>query len=165
MTFATLARWVRVRVRVRVTLIAKSLALRTNYLLDVKCAKTTSLSVPTPPFPDGLWMDVLLDRYIDFDSVFSGYYTTNSDTRHTQSLGDIEFVVNGGANPKPNKAVCNHGEWAITFTITKAAILFAYPHHTREYIEYEKFIVGQFAAILNISQHAHVITLNHAIRL
>ena len=80
-------------------------------------------------------------------------------------LGDIEFVVNGSAKPKPNKAVRNYGKWAIAFTATKAAVLFTYPHRTREYIEYKKFIVGQFATILNISQHAHVVMLDHAVRL
>ena len=75
-----------------------------------------------------------------------------TNTRHTQSLGDFEFVVNSGSDPKPNKT-CNHGEWAITFAATKAAFLFAYPHWTKELVEYEKFIVGQFAAILDMSQH------------
>ena len=59
----------------------------------------------------------------------------------------------------------NHGEWAIAFTATKDTVLFIYPHHTREYVKYKKFIVRQFAAILDISQHARVVTLDRAIRL
>ena len=147
-------------------LIAKTLTLHANYLLDVKYAKNDLLvHANCPAFLDGLWTDVLLDQYIDFDHVFSSYYATDSDIQHTQSLGDIEFVINSGAKPKPNKAMHNHGEWAIVFTVTKTAILFTYPHHAREYIEYEKFIVRQFAAILDISQQARVVMLNHAVKL
>ena len=62
-------------------LIAKTLTPRANYLLDVKCTKNDLLvRANCPPFPDGLWTDVLLDQYIDFDRVFSGYYATESDT-------------------------------------------------------------------------------------
>ena len=142
------------------------IALHANYLLDVKHAKNNLfVCADCPPVPDGLWTDVLLDQYIDFDHVFSSYYATDSDTQHTQLLGDIEFVINGGAKPKPNKAMRNHSKWAIAFTAMKATVLFAYPHRTREYVEYEKFIVGQFATILDISQHAHVVALDCAIRL
>ena len=43
-------------------LIAKTLALCANYLLDVKRAKNNLLvRADCPPFPDGLWTDVLLD--------------------------------------------------------------------------------------------------------
>jgi len=53
-----------------------------------------------------------------------------------------------------------HGEWAIAFAATKAAVLFTYPHQAREFSEYEKFIVGQFAAFIDISQHIRIILLD-----
>jgi len=58
-----------------------------------------------------------------------------------------------------------HGEWAIAFAATKAMVLFTYPHWTREYSEYEKFIMGQFTTFVDISQHIRLILLNHAIQL
>ena len=134
------------------------------YFLNVKCAKNhLPIHANCPPFIDGLWTDVLLDRYVDLDRVFTGYYSIDSDNCHTQSLGNIKFVVNGGSSTKPNKTIKNHGEWAIAFAATRATILFAYLHRSRELSEYERYIVGQFAAILDVTQHPHIIALNWAI--
>ena len=145
-------------------LIAKTLALRANYLLNIKYAKNDLLiHANCPPFPDGLWTDILLDRYIDLNCVFTGYYSIDSDNHHTQSLGDIELIVNSGNSAKPNETVKNHDEWAIAFVATRAAVLFAYPHRSWELSEYKRYIIGQFAAILNVTQHPHVITLDWAI--
>ena len=142
------------------------LTLRANYLLDIKCTKNHLLICANcPPFPDGLWTDILLDRYVDLNCVFTGYYSINSDSHHTQSLGDIKFVVNSGSSTKPNKTVKNHGKWAIAFTVTRAAILFTYPHRSRELSKYKRYIVGQFTAILDVTQHPCIVALDWAIHL
>jgi len=38
-----------------------------------------------------------------------------------------------------------------------------HPHHAREFSEYKKFIVSQFATFINVSQHQKFILLNHTI--
>ena len=94
------------------------------------------------------------------------YYALNSDTQHTQTIGDVDIMLNhGGSAMKINNLIHTHGEWAIAFAATKAAILFVYPHCPREFSEYENFIVSQFATFIDISQHSRIIMLDCTIHL
>jgi len=129
--------------------------LKANYIIDARHAKNDLIVRPDcPDFPDCLWIDMLLNRYIDLDRVYAGYYALNLDTCHTQSIGDVDIMLNHtGISSKTNKSIKMHGEWAIAFAATKAAVLYAYPHHSREFSEYEKYVMGQFAAFVNPSQH------------
>jgi hypothetical protein len=61
--------------------------------------------------------------------------------------------------------VQTHGEWAIAFSCTRKAVLFAYPHCAEELEEYEQYLIGQFAAFSDISQHYRILNLDRAIRL
>ena len=147
--------------------VTQTLVLKANYLVDVRCMKNNLVvRLDCPDFPDALWTDILLDRYIDFDHVYAGYYALKLDTHHTQSIGDVDITVNhASTGPKTNKSIHTHGEWAIAFAATKAAVLFAYPHRAREFVEYEKFIVGQFGTFIDASQHLRIILLDRAVRL
>ncbi|KAF8574502.1 hypothetical protein K439DRAFT_1372247, partial [Ramaria rubella] len=87
--------------------------------------------------PDSLWIDVLLDRFIDLDK---------SIPAHIHST-----------------LMRTHGEWIIAFSTLKDAILFAYPHHAKVLEDYQCFIIRKFAALQETSLHSHVINLNHAI--
>jgi len=72
--------------------------------------------------------------------------------------GQVDITLNHTRiSSKMNKSIKMHGEWAITFADTKAAILYAYPHRSQEFSEYEKFVVGQFAAFIDPSQHQQII--------
>ena len=53
--------------------------------------------------------------------------------------------------------------WEIAFAAAKATVLFTYPHKGREFADYERFIIGQFAAFIDPTQHVHVILLDKAI--
>jgi len=135
--------------------IVQTLLLKANYIIDARRAKNDLVVRPDcPDFPNGLWIDVLLNRYVDLNRVYAKYYALNSDTRHTQSISDVDITLNHtGIGLKTNKSIKMHGEWAIAFAATKAAVLYAYPHRSREFSEYEKFIVGQFSAFVDPSQH------------
>jgi len=143
----------------------KTLALKANYLVDIRQAKNNLIVRPDcPDFPDALWNDVLLNSYINLDRVYAGYYALEADTQHTQSIGDVDIMVNhAGISPKTSKSIYTHGKWAITFVMTKSAVLFAYPHCGREFSDYEKFIIGQFATFVDVSQHIRIILLDRAI--
>src|SRR5882724_9811767 len=53
--------------------IVRTLALRANYHVNVRRAKhTLIIRADCPTFPDALWTDVLLDKYVDLDRIFSG---------------------------------------------------------------------------------------------
>jgi len=74
--------------------------------------------------------------------------------RHTQSISDVDITVNHvGTGLKTSQFICRNGEWVIAFAAAKMAILFTYPHHTRELSDYERFIIGQFVAFINSTQH------------
>jgi len=51
----------------------------------------------------------------------------------------------------------------IAFTAAKAAVLFTYPHQSREFADYERFIIGQFSTFVDLTQHVHVTLLDKAI--
>src|SRR5882672_6575603 len=101
----------------------------TNYLNVTRAKKNLVVRQDCPNFPDNLWTDMLLNRYVNLDHVYAGYYALEADTRHTQTIGDVDITINhAGIGSKTNKSICMHGEWAIAFAATKAAVLFTYPH-------------------------------------
>src|SRR5882724_1562140 len=57
-----------------------------------------------------------------------------------------------------------NGDWGITFTLTKWAILFACPHRSNELDKYEEYIIRQFTGV-EVSQHSRMLNLNQAIHL
>ncbi|KAF8577706.1 hypothetical protein K439DRAFT_1364045, partial [Ramaria rubella] len=138
-----------------------------NYLRDLK---GTKLSVVTQQrclsFPDGLWTDILADRFIDLDKVHSGYHTLEPDYKHTQSIGELNIVLNSrSSGAKATKTVRMHGEWSIAYGIVKRATLFTYPHRANELSDYKDFIIGLFASVDDVLCHYKVINLNKAIRM
>jgi len=99
-----------------------------------------------------LWTNILLDRYINFNHVYASYYALDSDTQHTQSIGDINITINDASTGlKTSKSICNHGEWAIAFAATKAAVLFAYPHHTREFVMRSLLSVSSLPSLTSLN--------------
>src|SRR5882724_7097813 len=55
--------------------IACILALKSVYLNDVKHVKNARIiHACCPNFPDVMWFDILLNKYIDLDRIFSGHY-------------------------------------------------------------------------------------------
>ncbi|KAF8591632.1 hypothetical protein K439DRAFT_1656514 [Ramaria rubella] len=132
------------------------LRLKQNYLLDSKCTKAELVGQRgCPEFPDSLWINVLLDQFIDLNKIYTGAYSLNPEYKHTEKVGDIEIVLNmGGSGSSPTKIIRTHD-----------AVLFAYPHRARELDDYQCFIVGQFAALQDTMLHTRVINLDRAIRL
>ncbi|KAF8580192.1 hypothetical protein K439DRAFT_1357684, partial [Ramaria rubella] len=138
-----------------------------NYLRDLKGAK---LNVVTQQhclsFPDGLWTDILADRFIDLDKVHSGYHMLEPNYKHTQSISELDIVLNAGSGRgKATKTIRTHGEWSITHAIMEHATLFAYPHRANELSDYKDFIIGLFTSMDDMSCHYRVINLNKAIRM
>ncbi|KAF8584364.1 hypothetical protein K439DRAFT_1346282, partial [Ramaria rubella] len=144
-----------------------TLRLKQNYLLDSKCTKAELVSQRgCPEFPDSLWIEVLLDQFIDLDKIYTRAYLLNLEYKHTEKVSDVEIILNmGGSGSSPTKIIRTHGEWIIAFSSLKDAVLFAYPHQARELEDYQCFIVRQFATLQDTALHARVINLNCAIRL
>jgi len=107
-----------------------TLKLKNNYAIDLKASKCAVLGFPRCPLISDLqWNNVLLDRYINFDKILTGYYALESDHWETQTIGGLDISINtGGSSGKPVKEICIYGEWTITYARYTRAVLFAYPH-------------------------------------
>jgi len=78
-----------------------TLKLKQNYLTDPKGAKSDILSQPDcPNFPQALWINIILNQYIDLDKIFAGYYSLEPNHCQTQTIGDVELVFNSRSNSK-----------------------------------------------------------------
>jgi len=94
-----------------------------------------------PLLPNSLWNDVLLDRYVDFDKILSGYYALESDHRETQSFGNLDISLNkGGSSGRSFKEIQIYGEWSIVYAMYTRAVVFMYPHCNRELEDYEEYL-------------------------
>src|SRR5882724_8246422 len=144
-----------------------TLKLKNNYAIDLKASKCAVLGFPRCPlFPDSQWNDVLLDRYVDFDKILTGYYALESDHRETQSFGNLDISLNtGGSSGKMSKEIRIYGEWSIAYARYTRAVVFVYPHRNRELEDYEEYLAGQFAAYPDIADQFKIINFDKAIRI
>src|SRR5882724_10232003 len=117
-----------------------------------------------PLLPNSLWNDVLLDRYVDFDKILTGYYALKSDHRETQSFGNLDISLNtGGSSGKLSKEILIYCEWSIVYARYTRAVVFFYSHHNRELEDYEEYLARQFAAYPDISAQFRIINFDKAI--
>ncbi|KAF8579526.1 hypothetical protein K439DRAFT_1359355, partial [Ramaria rubella] len=101
-----------------------------NYLLDSKGAKAELVGQRgCPEFPDSLWINILLDQFVNLNKIYTGAYFLNLEYKHTERVRDLEIILNtGGSGSSATKVIWTHREWIIAFLSLKYAILFAYPH-------------------------------------
>src|SRR5882724_1849226 len=101
-----------------------------------------------PLLPNSLWNDVLLDRYVDFDKILSGYYALKSDHRQTQSFGNLDISLNtGGSSGKSFKEIQIYGEWSIVYARYTRAVVFMYPHLQGNFVT--SGVLGHSQVLLN----------------
>jgi hypothetical protein len=87
-----------------------------NHALDLMASKHMVLSSKcVPKFPNSEWNNVLAGKVVNLDIVFSGMYSTITDNRAIENIGDLELHF--GAT-KPAKMVETHGDWVIAWRIT-----------------------------------------------
>jgi len=132
-----------------------------NHLLDLKSSKRMVLgSKRVPEFPDSEWNNILAGKAVNIDIVFSGMYSTVTDNRAIENIGNLELHF-GAA--KPAKTVETHGDWVIAWRSVFKATKFIFPHCEAELDEYNDYITSYFASI-HPSAHLRVLNLNRAIR-
>jgi hypothetical protein len=86
-----------------------------NHVLDLKASKRMVLGAKrVPEFPDSEWNNVLAGKAVNIDAVFSGMYSTITDNRAIENIGDLELHF--GAT-KPAKTVGTHGDWVVAWRI------------------------------------------------
>jgi hypothetical protein len=132
-----------------------------NHLLDLKSSKRMVLSSKrVPEFPDSEWNNVLAGKAVNVDVVFSGMYSTITDNRAIENIGDLKLHF-GAA--KPAKTVETHRDWVIAWRSVFKATNFIFPHREAELDEYNDYITSYFASI-HPSAHPRVLNLDRAIR-
>ncbi|CDO76471.1 hypothetical protein BN946_scf184600.g20 [Trametes cinnabarina] len=139
----------------------RTLVLKENYTRDLAFAKQSVVCSPAcPPIPDAVWTDVLANRYVDLDRIFSAVYTVDGDSKSTVKLGDYELT---GLPSKPERRIERHGHWTIAWALYQRAVLYVYPHRERELRTYYDQINGFFAAVSE-AEASRIINLDRAIR-
>ncbi len=139
----------------------RTLVLKENYTRDLSLAKQRVVCSPgCPSIPDSVWVDVLANRYVDLDKIFSAIYTVDGDHKSSIKLGELELV---GFPTKPKRHVERHGHWTVAWALYQRAVLYVYPHREGELRVYSDQINSFFAAV---SEHeaSRVINLDRAIR-
>ena len=85
-----------------------TLFLKSIYFNDIKCAKNTLIiCTDCPNFPNVLWFNILLNRYIDLDKIFSGNYALKSDSPQVQSASESNTSVGPTMAVSPRNASKN----------------------------------------------------------
>ncbi|TFK33546.1 hypothetical protein BDQ12DRAFT_615005 [Crucibulum laeve] len=142
--------------------LAKTRELLSNYMLDVKFAKTHLLnSARCPQFPDSEWTNILSGRAVDLDQVLSSGYTISHDTHQTESFGSVKLII---GTTKPAKTVDTHGKWVIAWNQTINALLFTFPHRASKLRKYTRHI-NQLFSSLPEQFHDRIINYNRAVRM
>jgi nucleoid DNA-binding protein len=132
-----------------------------NHLLDLKSSKRMVLgSKWVPEFPDSEWNNVPTGKAVNVDVVFSGMYSTITDNRTIENIGDLKLHFRAA---KPAKTVETHRDWVIAWRSVFKATKFIFPHCEAKLNEYNNYITSYFASI-HPSAHLRVLNLNRAIR-
>jgi hypothetical protein len=132
-----------------------------NYTLDIKLAKAHLLnSGAAPEFPDSEWKAILSGLAVNLDTVFSGRYSTEHDSKVSQEIGDFTITSH---EISTSKSVKSTGDWFIAWNQTAAATSFAFPHRTRECQDYGKHILSLFAAFAE-EHHRLILNYDRAVR-
>jgi hypothetical protein len=132
-----------------------------NHSIDIKASKLRVLSAKrVPELPDSEWNNVLSGKAVNLDVAFSGLYSTSTDNRAIENIGDLELHF-GAA--KPAKSVETHGDWVIAWRVVFRATRFIFPHREAELEDYNDYITSYFASI-HPSAHWRVLNLDKATR-
>ncbi|KZV93611.1 hypothetical protein EXIGLDRAFT_570848, partial [Exidia glandulosa HHB12029] len=108
-----------------------------NYLSDLKRAKRELLATGSAPaFPLELWEDVLANRAVDFDKIYSASFSSRVD---------------------------DFADWLFCFHKWNEAVCAAFPFRRDELLIYLEFFTDLFNSI-HKSHHARVIQADTAIR-
>jgi hypothetical protein len=107
-----------------------------------------------PEFLDSEWSNVLAGKAVNLDAVFSGMYSTVTDNRAIENIGDLELHF-GAA--KPAKTVETHGDWVIAWSIVFKATRFAFLHCKTELEGYNDYITSCLSTRLPIQKSSTLI--------
>jgi hypothetical protein len=140
----------------------KTNAILANWAHDPRRIKRKWLESPfLLEFPESELYNIIQGRVVNFDVVFSGWYSDKPEDDFEQTLGKFKIKVAGEA--EPSKTVKSSQDWGVAFSLFEAAMLFAFPHRKDELNDYRTYIHQKFAR--NSSKfHSRIIAFDRAIR-
>jgi hypothetical protein len=140
----------------------KTNAILANWAHDPRRVKRKWLESPfLPEFPESELYNIIRGRVVNFDVVFSGWYSDKPEDDLEQTLGKFKIKVTGEG--EPSKTVKTSQDWGVAFSLFEAAMLFAFPHRKDELNDYRTYIHQKFAR--NASKfHSRIIAFDRAIR-
>ncbi|KAJ7125748.1 hypothetical protein C8R43DRAFT_1135075 [Mycena crocata] len=128
---------------------------------DVKEAVRDLLNTfHAPAIPESLWKNVLLDRFVDFDTILAGAFSTDAEESQQLVLGDSHVEIK---KPKLVTKISTHGQWINAFRTYEDAVNFAFDGRVDELRAYWGHINDLFST-RNPSLHGRIINYDRAAR-
>ncbi|KAJ8587966.1 hypothetical protein M405DRAFT_700265, partial [Rhizopogon salebrosus TDB-379] len=122
----------------------KTNAILANWAHDPRRVKRKWLESPfLPEFPESELYNIIRGRVVNFDVVFSGWYSDKPEDDFEQTLGKFKIKVAGEA--EPSKTVKTSQDWGVAFSLFEVVMLFAFPHRKDELNDYHTYIHQKFA--------------------
>lgn len=138
-----------------------TLILKENYLRDISYVKHRIVCHPRcPPAPDGVWNDIIANRFVDLDKIFTAIHSTSGDKGERYEVGELEITTKSS---KTNKRIVEHGDWTVPWALYEEAVSFLYPHRALELRGYFNHITGTFSSLRGPDK-GRVISYDRAIR-
>ncbi|KAG2145155.1 hypothetical protein DEU56DRAFT_934379 [Suillus clintonianus] len=140
----------------------KTNAILANWAHDPKRVKRKWLESPfVPEFPESELYNIIRGRVVNFDVVFSGWYSDEPEQDCEEKVGKVKIKVVGGAEPA--KSIRGSQDWHVAYSLFAAAMLFAFPHRQDEIFDYQNYIHQKFAKKQSGS-HSKIIAFDRAVR-
>ncbi|KAI9064672.1 hypothetical protein FKP32DRAFT_1675453 [Trametes sanguinea] len=93
--------------------VQRTLELIRIYGEDITQAKhNLAATVTAPEFPDSEWTNVLLGQAVNLDRVFNGQYTSTTDDKVIEKIGELELRYRPTV---PAKKIRNFGDWVFAW--------------------------------------------------
>ncbi|KAJ7214855.1 hypothetical protein GGX14DRAFT_359759 [Mycena pura] len=131
------------------------------YSKDIKGAVSDITVAPfVPALPYGQWKSVLLDQFVDLDSILSNSFATQPEEPQELVLNDASLEIK---KSKLVSKIATHGQWINAFRAYEDAVNFAFDGRQQELRTYWTHINDLFSS-RHFSLHARVINYDRSAR-
>jgi hypothetical protein len=141
----------------------KTNALLKNWAHNPKKVKRKWLVSPfLPEFPESELYNIIRGRVVNFDVVFSGFYSDSVEQDDCEEkLGKVKIKVMHASEPA--KSVRSSQDWSVAFSCFEHAMCFAFPHRRDKIADYGKSIHQKFARS-EVRFHPRILAFDRAVR-
>ncbi|KAJ7199221.1 hypothetical protein GGX14DRAFT_662399 [Mycena pura] len=132
------------------------------YSLDTReTIRDISNSFHAPALPDSQWKNVILDRFVDFDTILTNSYAVEAEEPQQLILGDAHLEIK---KSKVVSKISTHGQWINAYRSYEDAVNFAFEGRRTELRTYWNHINDLFSS-RNTSLHGRILNYDRAARL